>query len=98
MENSKVIVLAEVPVLPEYLEEVKAIAADSLIATLKEAGCEAFYQTSKTDDPNTLVFFEVFKSKAALDFHMEADYTKKFFTGIKDKLAGKPISTVLSEL
>lgn len=98
MENSKVIVLAEVPVLPEYLEEVKAISTASLIPTLKETGCEAFYQTSKTEDPNTLIFFEVFTSKAALDLHMEADYTKKFFAGVKDKLAGKPISTILSEL
>lgn len=98
MANSKVIVLAELPVLPEHLEIVKAISAETLIPTLKEAGCEAFYQTAKKDEPNTLVFFEVFKSKAALDLHMEADYTKKFFAAVKDKLAGKPVSVLLSGL
>jgi len=98
MANSKVIVLAEVPVLPQYLEEVKAISAESLIPTLKEVGCEVFYQTFKKEDPNTLIFFEVFTSKAALDLHIEAEYTKKFFIGLKDKLAGKPVSTILSEL
>lgn len=98
MSNSKVIVLAEVPVLPEHLEEVKAISAEALIPTLKEPGCETFYQTSKKDDPNTLVFFEVFESKSALDLHMEADYTRIFFAGIQGKLAGKPVSTILSEL
>jgi quinol monooxygenase YgiN len=98
MANSKVIVLAEVSVLPQHLEEVKAIAAATLIPTLKEPGCEAFYQTYKKDDQNALVFFEVFESKTALDLHLEADYTKKFFDCIKDKLAGKPVSTILSEL
>ncbi|MCX2574055.1 putative quinol monooxygenase [Pedobacter sandarakinus] len=98
MANSKVIVLAEVPVLPEFLEAVKACSAATLIPTLKEAGCEVFYQTVKNDDPNTLIFFEVFTSKAALDFHMEADYTKEFFANVQGKLAGKPVSTILSEL
>lgn len=98
MVNSKVIVLAEIPVKPEFLEEVKAISAKSLIPTLKENGVEAFYQTVKNDEPNTLVFFEVFKSQQALDEHLAADYTKAFFAAVKDKVSGKPISSILSEL
>ncbi|RBQ11769.1 putative quinol monooxygenase [Pedobacter miscanthi] len=98
MTNTKVIVLAELPVFPQYLKEIKALSAKSLIPTLKEAGCEAFYQTYKIGAPDTLVFFEVFKSKKALDIHMNAEHTKKFFEGIKGKLSAMPVSTVLSEI
>ncbi|WP_161964557.1 putative quinol monooxygenase [Mucilaginibacter endophyticus] len=98
MSNSKVIVLAEIPVKPEFLEEVKAISAKALIPTLQEEGVETFYQTVKKDDPNTLVFFEVFKSQQALDEHLAANYTKEFFAAVKDKLSDKPVSSILSEL
>jgi quinol monooxygenase YgiN len=98
MSSSKYIILAEVPVKPEYLEEVKALSAVTLKSTLEEPGCEAFYQTVKTDDPNTLVFFEVFTSKEASDLHGMTDYTKAFFAGVKDKVSGKPVSVILQQL
>jgi quinol monooxygenase YgiN len=98
MSIPKYIMLAQVPIKPEHLKEVKALAAATLRPTLEEPGCEAFFQTLKTDEPNTLVFFEVFTSKEAFDLHMEADYTKAFFAGIQDKASGKPVSTVLLQL
>ena len=98
MSHSKIIVLAEAPIKPEHLGEVKMMSTATLKSTLKEPGCEAFYQTVKADDPNTLVFFEVFTSKEAFDLHMEADYTKAFFAGIQDKVAGKPVSIILKQL
>lgn len=98
MSYTKFIVLAEAPVKSEYLEEVKTLSAATLKSTLEEPGCEAFYQTVKADEPNTLVFFEVFTSKEAFDLHMEADYTKAFFAGIRDKVADKPVSTILKQL
>lgn len=98
MSNSKIIVLAELFVKPEHLEEVKALSAATLKPTLEEPGCEAFYQTTKADDANTLVFFEVFSSQEALDLHLEADYTKAFFAGLQGKAAGKPVSTILQHL
>lgn len=98
MSHSKIILLVEVPVKVDSLEAVKALCARTLVPTLAEPGCEAFYQTSKPDDPATLVFFEVFASQEALDQHMEASYTKAFFAEIQDKLAGKPVSTRLLHL
>jgi quinol monooxygenase YgiN len=97
MRNSKMIILAEIPVKPEYLEEVKQLSADTLEPTLKEPGCETFYQTVKEGEPDTLVFFEVFASKEALDLHMQADYTQSFFAAVKDKVSGKPVSTLLQQ-
>jgi quinol monooxygenase YgiN len=98
MENSKIVLLAEVSILPEFLQEVKALSAATLVPTLKEPGCEVFYQTSKKDDPNTLVFFEVFTSQEALDTHLQADYTKAFFAGLPGKVSGKPVTTMLHQL
>lgn len=98
MNQSKIILLVEVPVKADSLEDVKALCARTLVPTLAEPGCEAFYQTSKPDDPTTLIFFEVFVSQQALDQHLEAPYTKAFFADIQDKLAGKPRSTTLRRL
>jgi quinol monooxygenase YgiN len=98
MSSSKHIILAEVSVKPEHLAEVKVLSAAVLKPTLEEPGCEAFYQTVKADDSNTLVFFEVFTSKEAADLHMEAEYTKAFFAGVKDKVSGQPKSIILQQL
>ncbi|CEJ68145.1 Antibiotic biosynthesis monooxygenase [Chryseobacterium oranimense G311] len=95
--DEKIIILAEIPVKPEYFEEVKALCENTLKHTLQEKGCEAFYQTFKRDEPYTLVFFEIFSSQKSLDTHMNEDYTKTFFAGIKDKLSGKPTSSFLCE-
>jgi len=97
MENSKIIVLAEATILPQFIQEIQALSAAILAPTLQEAGCEAFYQTWKKDDPNTLVFFEVFTSQEALDLHMQADYTKAFFAGLNGKVSGKPVTTMLQQ-
>src|SRR5712692_7676409 len=74
MEDKKIYLLAELTILPGFLEEVKAIFKEALIPTLQEPGCEALYETGRKDDPHKLVFFEVFSSAAAHDFHLEQDY------------------------
>jgi len=98
MNITKIIILAEIPVKAEYVDTVIALSNATLGPTLAEPGCEFFYQTRKKDEPNTLVFFEVFQSKEALDLHMEAAYTKSFFAGVQGKLAGKPVSNILQQL
>ena len=73
MQNEKVYLLAELTVLPEFLDELKAILKETLIPTLQEPGCEAFSTTEREDSPHKLVFFEVFSSPAAHRFHLEQD-------------------------
>lgn len=96
--DDRYIILAEIPVQPAYLDYIKSLATSTLKPTLEEAGCEAFYQTARSDDPNSLVFFEVFHSKEAHDLHLKADHTRAFFAGVQDKTSGKPIITFLSQL
>ena len=98
MENKKIYLLAELAILPGFLEEVTTILKEALIPTLQEPGCEALYETGRKDDPNKLVFFEVFSSAAAHEFHLEQDYTKRIFASLDGKLSGTPKLTRLSAL
>ena len=98
MEDKKIYLLAELTILPGFLEEVKAILREALIPTLQEPGCEALYETGRKDDPHKLVFFEVFSSAAAHEFHLGQDYTKRVFASLEDKMSGAPTLTRLSAL
>ncbi len=93
MEDNKVYLLAELTILPGFLEEVKAIFKEALIPTLQEPGCEALYETRRNDDPRKLVFFEVFSSAAAHEFHLAQDYTKRMSASLDGKVSGVPTLT-----
>ena len=71
MEDRKIYLLAELTVLLGFLDEVKAILKEALIPTLQEPDCEALYETGRENDPHKLVFFEVFSSAAAHEFHLK---------------------------
>src|SRR6266853_1836296 len=88
--------LAEVTVLPEFLDDVKGALKQALIPTLQEAGCEGMFETSREGGPHKLVFFEILSSLAA--FHLEQDYMKRLFTALESMLAGAPIMTKLNAL
>ena len=98
MEDKKIYLFAELTILPGFLEEVKAIFKEALISTLQEPGCEALYETGRKDDPHKLVFFEVFSSAAAHEFHLEQDYTKRMLVSLDGKVSGVPTLTKLSAL
>src|ERR1700721_2504579 len=59
MDNQKIYLMAEVTVLPEFLDDVKGALKQALIPTLQEAGCEGLFETSREGDPHKLVFFEI---------------------------------------
>jgi len=86
MTEEKLYLLAEFLVKPELLEETKAIFSTLLPKVLEEHGCEAIYTTSSDSDPNRLVFFEIFSSQQAHEFHMAQDYTKKLAVDLEGKL------------
>jgi quinol monooxygenase YgiN len=98
MDNQKIYLLAELTVLPEFLDDVKAVFKQALVRTLQEPGCEAMFLTSREGDPHKLVFFEVFSSSAAHTVHLEQDYTKRMSRALEGKLAGAPIMTELNAL
>src|SRR6476660_4604421 len=83
IEDKKIYLLAELTIQPGSLEEVKAILKEALVPTLQEPGCEALYETGRKDHPHKLVFFEVFSSAAAHEFHLEQDYTRRLFAALE---------------
>jgi quinol monooxygenase YgiN len=59
-----------------------------VLPTLQEPGCETLCETERKDDPHKLVFFEVFSSAAAHEFHLAQDHTKRMFASLDGKVSG----------
>jgi quinol monooxygenase YgiN len=97
MTNTKVIMLIEAKIQPQRRTEMIEAARQYLPLVRAEPGVEAFYLTTRQDDPNTLVFYEIYRSKAAQDFHLQQDFTKKFLTILKNAQAADRVRTNLVE-
>ena len=98
MTNEKVIMLIEARIQPQRRTELVEAARQYLPLVRAEAGVEAFYITARKDDPNTFIFYEIYKSQAAQDFHLQQDFTKKFLATLKSAQAGDRVRTNLAEL
>ena len=98
MTNEKVIMLIEAKIQPQRRAELVEAAHQYLPLVRAEPGVEAFYLTVRKDDPNTFVFYEIYKSQAAQDFHLQQDFTKTFLATLKSAQAGERVRTNLVEL
>ena len=98
MPNEKVIMLIEARIQPRRRAELIEAARQYLPLVRGEPGVEAFYLTARQDDPNTFVFYEIYRSQAAQDFHLQQDFTKKFLATLRSAQAGDRVRTNLVEL
>jgi quinol monooxygenase YgiN len=98
MTNERVIMLIEAKIDPQHRTELVDAARQYLPLVRGEPGVEAFYITTRKDDPNTIVFYEIYKSQAAQDFHLQQDFTKKFLATLKNAQVGDRVRTNLVEL
>ena len=98
MTNEKVIMLIEARIQPQRRAELVEAARQYLPLVRAEPGVEAFYLTVRKDDPNTFVFYEIYRSQAAQDFHLQQDFTKKFLATLKSAQAGDRVRKNLVEL
>lgn len=98
MTDEKVIMLIEAKIQPERRAELMEALREYLPLVRAEPGVEAFYVTARKDDSNTIVFYEIYKSQAAQDFHLQQGFTKKFLTTLKNAQAGDRVRTNLLEL
>ena len=98
MANEKVIMLIEAKIQPQRRAEVVEAVHQYLPLVRAEAGVEAFYVTARKDDPNTIVFYEIYRSQAAQDFHLQQDFTKKFLAILKSAQVGDRVRANLVEL
>ena len=98
MTDEKVIMLIEAKIQPQRREELIVALREYLPLVRAEPGVEAFYVSARKDDSNTFVFYEIYKSQAAQDFHLQQDFTKKFLATLKSAQAGDRVRTNLVEL
>jgi quinol monooxygenase YgiN len=98
MTSEKVIMLIQAKIQPQRRAELVEAARQYLPLVRAEPGVEAFYLTVLKDDPNTFVFYEIYKSQAAQDFHLQQDFTKKFLATLKSAQAADRVRTNLVEL
>ena len=98
MTNEKVIMLIEAKIQPQRRAELVEAARQYLPLVRAEPGVEAFYLTTRKDDPNAFVFYEIYRSQAAQDFHLQQDFTKKFLATLKSAQVGDRVRTNLVEL
>ena len=98
MTDAKVIMLIEAKIQPQRRAELIEALSEYLPLVRAEPGVEAFYVTARKDDPNTFVFYEIYKSQAAQDFHMQQDFTNKFLATLKSAQAADRVRTNLVEL
>jgi quinol monooxygenase YgiN len=98
MTNEKVIMLIEAKIHPQRRAELVEAAHQYLPLVRAEPGVEAFYLTVRQDDPNTFVFYEIYRSHAAQDFHLQQDFTRKFLAILKSAQSADRVRTSLVEL
>ena len=98
MTSEKVIMLIEAKIQPQHRAELVQAARQYLPLVRAETGVEAFYLAVRKDEPNTFVFYEIYRSQAAQDFHLQQDYTKKFLATLKSTQAGDRVRTNLVEV
>ena len=98
MKSPKVIMLIEAKIQPQRRAELIEAARQYLPLVRAEPGVEAFYLTARQDDPNTFVFYEIYSSQAAQEFHLQQDFTKNFLATLKSAQAADRVRTSLVEV
>jgi quinol monooxygenase YgiN len=98
MTNEKVIMLIEAKIQPQRRAELVDAIRQYLPSVRAEPDVEAFYVTARKDDPNTFVFYEIYRSQAAQDFHLQQNFNKKFLATLKNAQIGDRVRVNLVEL
>jgi len=98
MTNEKVIMLIEAKIQPQRRAELVDAISQYVPLVRAEPGVETFYVTARKDDPNTFVFYEVYRSHAAQDFHLQQNFTKNFLATLKSAQIGDRVRVNLVEL
>ena len=98
MSDGKVIMLIEAKIKPQRRAELIEAASQYLPLVRAEPGVVAFYLTARQDDPNTLVFYEIYRTKAAQQSHLQQDFTKKFLATLNGAQVAERVRTNLVEV
>lgn len=78
-------------------DEVVALAAPLIESTRKEAGCISYELYRKAAEPDTLVFVESWRDRAAVDAHFSEPHLKSFQAAMAELLAEVRIEVIHPE-
>ncbi len=90
----KVILIANITILPGFEEKVKKATVALATETRKEAGSESFLIHTRSDSPQTLVFYEIYHSEDAFGQHKTLTHSAKFFEFVKGKIKDDKIEVI----
>ncbi|MCY4462774.1 MAG: putative quinol monooxygenase [Albidovulum sp.] len=84
------VVLAEFKVKEGRLEEFLALARDdSAHSVADEPGCRQFDVIASPEEPNVVVFYEVYDSRNDFDAHLSAPHFERFASGHPELIAAQ---------
>ena len=90
--------IAKLPVQEGRVQEAIAATKEFMMEVAKEEGTLFYTLNRDPNNPNTLVFMERYKDKAALDAHMSSPQFTAFFAKGMTVLAGQPEMTMMEEI
>jgi quinol monooxygenase YgiN len=91
-------VLAKMPIKEDKVEEAIQAVKELMIEVAKEEGTLSYTLNRDQKNPNTLVFMERYKDRAAMEAHSATPHFKAFFGKSRDFLAGRPEIILMEEL
>ncbi|MDB5155207.1 MAG: Quinol monooxygenase YgiN [Mucilaginibacter sp.] len=95
----KVILFANINMVPGFEDEVKKETIAMAAETRKEAGCELFLIHTRNDSHQTIVFYEIYHGEEAFKQHKTFAYTERYFQFLKGRIENdKPEVTFLMAL
>lgn len=94
--NQLIVVAGTVKVKPEKEQEFIDFSKTLITPSRSEAGAisYSFYKDETKD--HTFIFYEEWKSQAALDYHFQTSYFKEFVEKAPDLLAEPPVIKVFN--
>lgn len=85
-----VVVAGRIKIKPGTKEKFTELAEKCLVPSRKELGSISYSYYEDQTEPNTILYFEEWRNRAALDFHLQTPYFNDFFAQAKDLLAERP--------
>ena len=81
IQSDMMVRIAAIEIVPEYLEQYKAILKDQSSVSLKiEPGVISIFPMYQQDDPTILKLVEIYANKEAYDLHIKSEHFQKYKT------------------
>jgi quinol monooxygenase YgiN len=85
-------IFVTIKVKPGTAEKFRAlIVKNAQAARAREPDCRAFFVSTAENDPGTFHFFEVYRTKAALEAHRQQPHFLEYFAAAKDLMVSRTV-------